>query len=135
MGSDSRKGLKLHPTVKPVVMLVDVMHDLTLPGEIVLDPFLGSGSTLIAADKCSRVCCGLELDPRYVDVILQRYHAVTGREGHLEETGESFTELTRRRTDQRSAPAPAIAGPTLRPVEVASGKGRPRPARRLETAA
>ena len=52
-------------------------------GEIILDPFLGSGTTLIAAEKLQRVCYGLELEPRYVDVIIRRWEAVTGEKAHL----------------------------------------------------
>lgn len=78
LGSDARKGLQDHPTVKPTAMLQDALIDLTNRGEIVLDPFLGSGSTLIAAEKTGRVCCGVELDPLYMDVIIRRYEAHTG---------------------------------------------------------
>ena len=78
LGSDARRGLKDHPTVKPTAMLEDALLDLTNRGDIVIDPFLGSGSTLIAADKTGRVCRGVELDPLYVDVIVRRYEAATG---------------------------------------------------------
>ena len=77
-GSDARKGLQDHPTVKPTAMLQDALIDLTNRGEIVLDPFLGSGSTLIAAENTGRVCRGIELDPLYVDVIIRRYESETG---------------------------------------------------------
>ena len=73
LGSDARRGLKDHPTVKPTAMLEDALLDLTNRGDIVIDPFLGSGSTLIAAEKTGRVCRGVELDPLYVDVIVRRY--------------------------------------------------------------
>jgi DNA modification methylase len=63
LGSDARRGLKDHPTVKPVAMLKDALIDLTHRCDIVLDPFLGSGSTLIAAERTGRVCRGIELDP------------------------------------------------------------------------
>lgn len=56
LGSDARRGLQDHPTVKPTAMLEDALLDLTNRGDIVLDPFLGSGSTLIAADKAGRAC-------------------------------------------------------------------------------
>lgn len=79
MGSDARAGLQLHPTVKPVAMLEDAVLDLSHRGEIVIDPFLGSGSTLLAAERSGRVCCGIELDPLYVDVVLRRYQGATGR--------------------------------------------------------
>jgi DNA modification methylase len=73
LGSDARRGLKDHPTVKPTAMLEDALLDLSNRSDIVVDPFLGSGSTLIAADKTGRVCRGIELDPLYVDVIVRRY--------------------------------------------------------------
>ena len=65
-GSNSKQGLKMHPTVKPAAMLKDALLDLTNRGDIVIDPFLGSGSTLIAADATARICRGVELDPLYV---------------------------------------------------------------------
>src|ERR1700693_1988710 len=73
IGSDARKGLADHPTVKPVAMLVDALLDITNRGEIVIDPFLGSGSTLIAAERTRRRCRGIEIDPLYVDLIVRRY--------------------------------------------------------------
>jgi len=97
MGSDARRGLQDHPTVKPIAMLEDALLDMTNRDDIVLDPFLGSGSTLIAAEKTGRCCRGLELDPRYVDVILRRYHEITGRLGILRETGETVLKLAERR--------------------------------------
>ena len=59
-------------------MLEDALLDLTNRGDFVLDPFLGSGSTLIAAENTGRICRGVELDPLYVDVIVRRYEASTG---------------------------------------------------------
>lgn len=100
LGSDARRGLQEHPTVKPVAMLQDALLDMTDRGDIVLDPFLGSGSTLIAAEKTSRRCRGIELDPLYVDVILRRYHEVTGHHGILSETGETFPEVAERRLQE-----------------------------------
>jgi DNA modification methylase len=75
LGSDARRGLQDHPTVKPTAMLEDALLDLTNRGDFVLDPFLGSGSTLIAAENTRRICRGVELDPLYVDVIVRRYEA------------------------------------------------------------
>lgn len=83
IGSDARQGLQSHPTVKPTAMLEDALLDLTHRGEIVLDPFLGSGSTLIAAEKSGRICRGVELDPLYVDVVLRRFEAVSGQKATL----------------------------------------------------
>ena len=96
-GSDARRGLEDHPTVKPIAMLVDALHDLTNRGDIVLDPFLGSGSTLMAAESTDRCCRGVELDPLYIDVILRRYENETGESAVLEETGETFDELREKR--------------------------------------
>ncbi len=97
LGSDARRGLQDHPTVKPTAMLEDALLDLTNRGEIVIDPFLGSGSSLIAADKTGRICRGVELDPLYVDVIVRRYETATGNDAVLVETGETFEELAARR--------------------------------------
>jgi DNA modification methylase len=75
LGSDARTGLRLHPTVKPTAMLADALLDMTHRGEVVLDPFLGSGSTVLAAEKTGRTCRGVEIDPLYVDVVLRRFEA------------------------------------------------------------
>jgi DNA modification methylase len=117
MGSEARQGLRHHPTVKPVTLLEDALLDMTERGDIVLDPFLGSGSTLVAAESTGRHCRGLELDPLYVDVILRRYEAVTGRPAVLERTGETYTELAmRRRRDAEDDPVP------LSNAEAAAGR-------------
>ena len=118
LGSDARRGLKDHPTVKPTAMLEDALLDLTHRGEIVLDPFLGSGSMLIAADKTGRVCRGLELDPLYVDVIVRRYEAHSGEAAVLMETGETFEALAMRRVSECATPV-AGSGDTDRDGEVA----------------
>jgi DNA modification methylase len=83
LGSDARRGLKDHPTVKPTAMLIDALLDVTNRGDIVIDPFLGSGSTLIAAQKTGRSCFGIELDPIYVDLIIKRFEAETGKRAIL----------------------------------------------------
>ena len=119
LGSDARRGLQDHPTVKPVDMLVDALLDLTNRDDLVLDPFLGSGSTLMACEKTGRVCRGLELDPLYVDVIIRRFEAATGISALLEETGERFVDLTVRRAQQQPA-EPAGDG---RGVEALDGRG------------
>jgi DNA modification methylase len=93
-------SLKDHPTVNPTAMLEDAPLDLSNRSDIVIDPFLGSGSTLIAADKTGRVCRGVELDPLYVDVIVRRYEAATGNTAVLVETGETFEVLGARRASE-----------------------------------
>jgi hypothetical protein len=91
-------------------MLEDAILDLTDRGDIVIDPFLGSGSTLIAAEKVGRLCRGVELDPLYVDVIVRRYEAATGTRAILAETGEPFEALERRRMLERTPPPGLVAG-------------------------
>ena len=73
-----KDDLKLHPTVKPVSMLRDAILDVTRRGDIVLDCFLGSGSTLIACEQTGRVCRGIELEEKYCDVTIKRFETLTG---------------------------------------------------------
>ena len=80
----------LHPTVKPVGLVADAILDVTRRGDAVLDPFLGSGSTLMAAERTGRRCFGLELDPLYCDVIVRRWQSHTGGKAALVPTGETF---------------------------------------------
>jgi DNA modification methylase len=90
-------------------VLADALLDLTQRGDIVLDPFLGSGSTLIAAHRTGRVCRGVELDPLYVDVIVRRYQAATGDTGILAATRETFEALTVRRGKEAAQGEPSHA--------------------------
>jgi len=71
--------LAMHPTVKPVAMIADAILDCSARGDIVLDPFAGSGSTVLAAERTGRTCRAMELDPGYVDVILWRFAKATGK--------------------------------------------------------
>src|SRR5437764_15402098 len=93
LGSDSREGLTLHPTVKPRTMLEDALLDVTNPDDIVIDCFAGSGTTLVAAEATDRRCRAIEFDGRYCDVIIRRWSEMTGGEGVLEATGETFAEV------------------------------------------
>ena len=70
--------LALHPTVKPVALVADAILDCSARGDIVLDAFLGSGTTIIAAERTGRRCYGLEIDPVYVDTIIRRWQSYTG---------------------------------------------------------
>ena len=92
LGSDARRGLRDHPTVKPTAMLEDALLDLTNRDDSVLDPFLGSGSMLIAAEKTGRRCRAVELDPLYVDVAVRRWQAHSKRDAVHAESGELFCE-------------------------------------------
>jgi DNA modification methylase len=91
----NQEDLKLHPTVKPVAMIVDAILDVTKRNDIVLDSFLGSGSTLIACEKTGRICYGIELDPIYVDTIIKRWQEYSGKEAIHEESGKTFNEINK----------------------------------------
>jgi DNA modification methylase len=84
--------LAMHPTVKPVAMLADIIKDASLRGDVVLDAFGGSGSTLLAAEKTGRQAAIIEIDPLYVDATIRRWQTLTGRTAYCEVTGETFTE-------------------------------------------
>jgi len=87
--------LALHPTVKPVALVADAIMDCSARGDIVLDPFLGSGSTLIAAERVGRMCRGMELDPLYVDAAIRRWQRFTGDSAIHVATGGRFDDLAR----------------------------------------
>jgi DNA modification methylase len=105
VNSFARRGeegnlLALHPTVKPVALVADAILDCSARGDLVLDPFLGSGTTLMAAERVGRRCCGMELDPLYVDTIIRRWQALTGDTARHAETGETFEDVAAaRKTD------------------------------------
>ncbi len=101
-GSDARRGLQDHPTTKPSIMLEDMMLDVTNRGDVILDPFAGSGSTMIAAQRCGRVCRSIELDPLYVDVMIRRWQAITAGKARCAKTGIAFDELLEWRHRERA---------------------------------
>ena len=92
-GAGEGNLLHLHPTVKPVALVADAVLDSTCRGEIVLDPFLGSGSTLIAAEKVGRRCRGIELAPAYVDTIIRRWQRWSGGLAQRRGDGALFDDL------------------------------------------
>ena len=85
----------LHPTVKPVAMIADAILDSSARGDIVLDGFLGSGTTVIAAERTGRRCYGIELDPVYVDTIIRRWQGLTGGSADHAASGRGFDDLAR----------------------------------------
>ena len=91
--SEEGNLLALHPTVKPVAMIADAILDCSARGDIVLDGFLGSGTTVIAAERTGRVCYGLELDPAHVDTIVRRWQAFTGKSAVHLQSGRIFNEI------------------------------------------
>jgi DNA modification methylase len=92
---DTAEGnlLALHPTVKPVALVADAILDASVRGGIVLDPFLGSGTTILAAEKTGRCGYGIELDPRYVDTAIRRWQQFTGRQAVRVPDGTYFDAL------------------------------------------
>jgi DNA modification methylase len=85
--------VELRPKVKPVALVADAIVDCTSRRDIVLDPFLGSGTTVIAAERTGRVCYGIELDPEHIDTIVRRWQAFTGQSATLERSGRTFAEM------------------------------------------
>lgn len=90
--SEEGRLIELHPTVKPVALIADALLDCSIRGDVVLDPFLGSGSTLMAAERTGRVCRGIEIDPLYVDVAIRRWRRMTGDPVIHVETGADFAD-------------------------------------------
>ena len=84
-------------------MLEDALLDVTHRDEIVIDPFVGSGSTLLAAETTGRVCRAIEIDGQYCDVVIRRWRDLTGDEAVLERTGESFAEIAAAHTERTEA--------------------------------
>ena len=86
-----------HPTQKPVELMRRPMLNHTKHGDVVYDPFLGSGTTMMSAELNQRICYGIEIDPKYVDVIVLRWQAVAGQQATLEADGRSYEVAARER--------------------------------------
>jgi hypothetical protein len=108
----------MHPTVKPVAMLADAIRDVTKRGDVVLDPFAGSGSTLIAAEKTGRRARCIEYEPKYCDVIVRRWQAYTGPMAIFDDTGLTFEGFEGARSASAARPA-AIQPPSSNPAKEA----------------
>lgn len=135
-GQDRMELLGAHPTCKPVAMIADALRDVSRQGDFVLDPFLGSGSTLIAAEETGRVCIGNELDPAYIDVAVRRWQRVTGCEAIHPVLRETFDAIADRRgkaadaehvgkADELSPPTTAAVIDTEATTPVVDGVGAP----------
>jgi DNA modification methylase len=96
--------LAMHPTVKPVALVADAIKDCSRRKGIILDPFLGSGTTVIAAERTGRRAYGVEIDPAYVDVAIKRWQTYTGKTATLLATGQTFEEVEEVR---RALPVPS----------------------------
>jgi DNA modification methylase len=93
--------LAIHPTVKPVALVADAMRDCSRRGDIILDPFMGSGTTILAAERVGRRGYGLEIDPLYVDAAIRRWQDFTKRDAILSATGQTFDEVAALRSSAR----------------------------------
>ncbi|MBI3126068.1 MAG: ParB N-terminal domain-containing protein [Candidatus Tectomicrobia bacterium] len=96
-----QEELALHPTVKPVAMIADAILDCSKRGGIVLDPFAGSGTTLIAAEKTGRKAYAMDISSKYVDTAIRRWEEFTGEKATLAETGQTFSEVKEARANGR----------------------------------
>ena len=92
-----------HPTQKPVALMRRPILNHTKPGELVYEPFLGSGTTLAAAEVTQRVCYGLELDPKYADVAVERWQGLTGKKATLEGDGRTFEAVAQDRGEEAAS--------------------------------
>lgn len=111
--AERMEEIALHPTVKPVALVADAIRDVTHRGGVVLDPFGGSGTTLIAAHTTGRTARIMEIDPIYCDVIIRRFEKLTGKTATLVEGGATFEQVCRNR---RSFASPnETAGPVVPP--------------------
>lgn len=94
--------LSVHPTVKPVALVADAMRDTSRRGDIVLDPFMGSGTTILAAERVGRRGYGIEIDPLYVDAAVRRWQKFTKRDAILKATGQTFHEVLAARSSRHA---------------------------------
>jgi hypothetical protein len=108
-GSTREEELEAHPTPKPIAMVADAIRDLSHRGDVVLDCFGGSGSTLMAAERTGRCARLIELDPLYVDVIVRRWEGATGRKAIHAATKQTFEEVATARSVSAVPPAAQIA--------------------------
>ena len=124
-GAKKAKAREMHPTVKPMAMVRDAILDCSDRGDLILDLFSGSGTTLIAAEQSRRRGRATELDPRYVDVGVLRWQDYTGQEARLASTGQTFREVR----EARSRPAETVASlPATAVAAQARVRSRTRPA-------
>ncbi|PWJ92721.1 DNA modification methylase [Mesorhizobium loti] len=98
-----KRDLKDHPTVKPLMMIADAIRDATNPGDVVLDPFGGSGTTLIAAELTGRRACLIEIEPKFVDVTMRRFRERTGVEPKLLPDMTPLSVVHQQRESQKEA--------------------------------
>jgi 16S rRNA G966 N2-methylase RsmD len=101
-GKSRMENLADHPTVKPVALVADAIRDVTHSGEIVLDAFMGSGTTILGAERTKRKAFGIEIEPKYIDVAIRRWEAMSGERAVLAITGQSFADVAVERAEHTS---------------------------------
>jgi len=106
-GTDRDEALAMHPTVKPVRLVADAILDCSRRGDLVLDGFAGSGTTILAAERTGRIGYGLELEPRYVDAAIRRMAEHASLEAVLAATGQSFDEVMHERMNEGPSDSPS----------------------------
>jgi DNA modification methylase len=99
--------LKAHPTVKPIALVADAIKDCSRRGDIVIDTFAGSGTTILAAERVGRQARALEIEPAFVDVAIRRWQAFTRKDAIHAPSGRSFDDVAAGRTD-RTAATPTV---------------------------
>jgi DNA modification methylase len=90
--------LTAHPTVKPIALVADAIRDCSRRGNVVLDPFMGVGTTILAAERIGRRAFGIEIDPLYVDAAIRRWQEIAKRDAILEGTRKTFGEVAKARS-------------------------------------
>jgi DNA modification methylase len=96
-GASRMQDLADHPTVKPLALVADAIRDVTRQGDVVLDAFMGSGTTLLAAERTGRAGYGTEIEPRYIDVAIQRWQEMTNVKATLDGDGRTWSEVAAER--------------------------------------
>jgi DNA modification methylase len=134
-GRDRMKTLASHPTVKPVALVADALLDCTNRGDIILDQFAGSGTIFAAADKVGRIAYAMEYEPRYVDVAVQRWQALTKREATLAGDGRTYQEIAETRTDSSVRPQSNSLDIAEKACRSVGGPTNPAGARKARTGA
>lgn len=122
ISSGGQDAETVHGTQKPVECMRRPMLNNSKPGEAVYDPFLGSGTTLIAAESIGRVCLSIEIAPLYVDVAVRRWQAFTDKQATLQGDGRTFEAVSKERVAEASRPKPSTAEPRRRNARTARRK-------------
>ena len=122
-GKGRMDALAAHPTVKPVALVAEALLDCTARGDLVLDPFMGSGTTILAAEKVARAAAGVEYEPRYIDVAVERWQRMTKLEAVLAGDGRSFEEIGAARAKESPSPSGEASAdrPKAHPNEGSTG--------------